>query len=106
MNHGVLRRATVVRKGIAREFELPFEIREQGRKNFLRMMFGKKPLSPRRTPAWKDKASWRYMWLNFPFWQRLPLEIYRKIDSYLLEIVYECEECGKQYSNKNTECTC
>ncbi len=106
-----MKKKVVARKGMKSEFSLPFLSVKEGRKQWLQKLQkfrdgGAPSLFPCWAPAWKDRASWKYMWLNFPFWQRLPPELYKKIDSYLWQVVYQCEECGKEYLNKNTECLC
>lgn len=58
-------------------------------------------------PAWKDKASWRFVYLKTCF-RGLPHEIYEKIDAYLIEKVVRCMFCCKirDMSKSSELCAC
>jgi hypothetical protein len=78
---------------IAAEFEHDFLPTPLGRNLFWRENLQPNTLVEALVPAWKDKASWRYIFLKSPLWKQLPLEIYQKIEAMCVQKGYKCVKC-------------
>lgn len=52
-------------------------------------------------PAWLDKASWRFVFLNSPLWNQIPVEIYQHIDSLFLEKMFKCIQCQRVFKTRD-----
>lgn len=48
---------------------------------------------PKLEISWKDRASWRFIFLWSKLWKQLPQEIYEMIDQRLVKSVYTCSVC-------------
>jgi len=95
----VTEKRTVSRSGVRNtgfrgEFEQNFIPTPKGRTMYLHCLFGPCICCvPTVEILWKDRASWRFVYLWDKLWKELPQEIYRMIDKNLVKDVYECSVC-------------
>jgi hypothetical protein len=81
----------VNRRRIATEFEQDFKPRDPHRL----LGDGNCIFEKEQQFSWKDKASWRYVYINSLLWKKLPVEIYKLIDNLFVETIYKCIVCQK-----------
>lgn len=93
-------------RAIAAEFEREFLPTPLGRNLFFRQTILPDSVVEALVPAWKDKASWRYVFLKSPLWKQLPLELYQKIEACCVKKGYKCVKCGVLLQEKHDNCNC
>ncbi len=87
-------RSNVRYTGLRGEFEQEFIPTPKGRTIWFHSMFGPRIChTPTVEILWKDRASWRFVYLWDKLWKELPLEIYKMIEKNLVKDVYECGVC-------------